>query len=149
VPEAKGRFFVNFQKGKYTRQPAGKGKIAGLSREIATSIGLTNPKEYTGHALRVTSATILADAGVSMTNLKRHGGWKSDTVVEGYLRESKKLKSDNAALISGSIHKQTLAFSATQGGTSTTAQSPTITTEVEFTNSTFHNCTFYVSDNKN
>ncbi|XP_039279815.1 uncharacterized protein LOC120350456 [Nilaparvata lugens] len=41
-----------------------------------------------GHALRRTSATLLINAGGTMTQLKRHGGWKSSTVAEGYIEES-------------------------------------------------------------
>ncbi|KAJ8964437.1 hypothetical protein NQ317_002343 [Molorchus minor] len=33
----------------------------------------------------MSSANILADCGVDITNLKRLGGWKSITVAEGYL----------------------------------------------------------------
>lgn len=96
-----GRFFRNFQKGKYTKQPIGKNKISAIPQIVAETLGLPNPKAYTGHSLRVTGATLAADAGISITNLKRLGGWKSDSVVEGYLRDSKKLKTDNASLIAG------------------------------------------------
>ncbi|KAJ8915459.1 hypothetical protein NQ315_003222 [Exocentrus adspersus] len=47
-----------------------------------------NPEFYTGHCLRRSSATLLANAGANMTTLKRHGGWKSSTVAEGYLEDS-------------------------------------------------------------
>ena len=48
-----------------------------------------DPVEYTGHAFRHSAATNLADAGVSFVNLKRHGQWKSDSVAEGYIANSK------------------------------------------------------------
>lgn len=38
--------------------------------------------------MRRSSATLLADTGVNLTTLKRHGGWKSDAVAEGYIEES-------------------------------------------------------------
>jgi len=46
---------------------------------------------YTVHAFRRSAATNLADAGVSFVNLKRHGQWKSDSVIEGYIANSKAL----------------------------------------------------------
>ena len=38
------------------------------------------------------SSTNLADSGISFVNLKRHNQWKSDTVVEGYITNSKSLR---------------------------------------------------------
>ncbi|KAJ8976551.1 hypothetical protein NQ317_007591 [Molorchus minor] len=43
---------------------------------------------YTGHCLRRSSATLLADAGVDITTIKRHAGWKSTTVAQGYVENS-------------------------------------------------------------
>ncbi|KAJ8967181.1 hypothetical protein NQ317_006527, partial [Molorchus minor] len=43
---------------------------------------------YTGHCLRRSSATLLADAGVDITTIKRQAGWKSTTVAEGYVENS-------------------------------------------------------------
>ncbi|XP_023312630.1 uncharacterized protein LOC111692753, partial [Anoplophora glabripennis] len=62
--------------------------------------GLPNPSSYTGHCLRRTSATALANAGATMTNLKRHGGWKSSTVAEGYLEDSIELRNKTARMLS-------------------------------------------------
>jgi hypothetical protein len=62
--------------------------ISAIPSAIATFLGLDNPNLYTGHAFRVTSATVLADEGANTLVLKRHGRWKSDAVAEGYVRES-------------------------------------------------------------
>lgn len=43
---------------------------------------------YTGHCYRRTSASLLADSGADILTLKRHGGWKSSTVAEGYVEDS-------------------------------------------------------------
>jgi hypothetical protein len=48
----------------------------------------TEAEKYTGHSLRRSSAAILVDAGTDITDLKRHGGWKSTTVAEGYIDTS-------------------------------------------------------------
>ena len=39
------------------------------------------------HAFR-TSATLLADTGVDVLALKRHAGWKSSTITEGYVENT-------------------------------------------------------------
>lgn len=82
------RFFLNYQKGKCYKQVIGKNKISGMPKQIATYLNLPNCEHYTGHCFRRTSATLLADSGANMTMLKRHGGWKSSTVAEGYIEDS-------------------------------------------------------------
>ncbi|XP_043481274.1 uncharacterized protein LOC122510576 [Leptopilina heterotoma] len=82
------RFFLNFQNGKCTVQAIGKNKFASTLQKIVEFLQLPDPKEYTGHSFRRSSATILVDAGADLTVLKRHGGWKSSTVAEGYIEES-------------------------------------------------------------
>ena len=82
------RFFVNFQNGKCTTQAIGKYKITNVPRQIATYFNSPNPKTYTGHAVRRSSATLLADAGANMLDLQSHGGWASSQGAEGYIEES-------------------------------------------------------------
>lgn len=77
------RFFINYQQGKCYAQPIGINKIRKNPQKIAEYLTLQNPEYYTGHSFRRTSATMLMDAGADITMLKRHGGWKSDTVAEG------------------------------------------------------------------
>ena len=47
-------------------------------------LDLLNTEEYTGHSFRGSSATLLVDSGADLTVVKRHGGWFSSSVVEGY-----------------------------------------------------------------
>lgn len=77
------RFFVNYQHGKCLAQPIGINKFRQNPRKVAMYLKLENPEHYTGHSFRRTSATMLIDAGADITALKRHGGWKSNTVAEG------------------------------------------------------------------
>ena len=81
-------FFVNYQNGKCTVQNVGVNKIGNMGKEIALYLNLPNSNLYTGHCFRRSSATLLVDAGGDITTLKRHGGWKSTTVAEGYIEES-------------------------------------------------------------
>lgn len=94
-----GRFFLMYRNGKCTRQPVGVHKLATVSKTVATFLNLPEPERFTGHCLRRTSATILADSGADMTVLKRHGGWKSTSVAEGYLEDSLSNKNKIASRI--------------------------------------------------
>ncbi|KAJ8974540.1 hypothetical protein NQ317_012832 [Molorchus minor] len=40
------------------------------------------------HCFRRTSASMLVDSGANLCTIKRHGGWKSSSVAEGYLEDS-------------------------------------------------------------
>lgn len=81
-------FFINFQNNKCTRQVIGINKLGNMPKQIATFLNLENPQEYTGHCFRRTSATTLVNSGANITTLKRHGGWKSSQVAEGYIENS-------------------------------------------------------------
>ncbi|KAJ8685521.1 hypothetical protein QAD02_021314 [Eretmocerus hayati] len=80
--------FLQYRSGKCTTRVMGINKIGQMPKRIATWLGLENPEEYTGHSFRRTSATLLANAGASMTTMKRHGGWNSSTTAEGYIADS-------------------------------------------------------------
>lgn len=68
-----GRLFCQYRNGKFIKTPVGKNKISEIPKIIAAFLGLPNPSSYTGHALRVSSATVLADEGASSLALKpRH-----------------------------------------------------------------------------
>lgn len=64
-----------------TVQLNGRSKFLGMNKVIA--MFLSNPDQFTGHSFRRTSATLLADGGGDITDLKRHGGWKSPATVDG------------------------------------------------------------------
>lgn len=97
------KFFINYQNGKCTKQTIGINKIGRMPREIAKWLGLSNPESYTGHSFRRTSTTLLADAGADILELKKHGGWKSGQVAEGYIEESINNKRKTAKKITNSI----------------------------------------------
>lgn len=97
------KFFINYQNGKCSRQVIGINKIGKIPEKIATFLGKDNPKLYTGHSFRRTSATLLVDAGADITELTRHGGWKSNAVAEGYLADSMGNKKRTFAKITDSI----------------------------------------------
>lgn len=82
------RFFVRYVSGKCSAQNVGINMIGSVPRNIAEYLKLASANEYTGHCFRRSSATLLVDAGGDLTSLKRHGGWKSSTVAEGYIDDS-------------------------------------------------------------
>ena len=81
------RFFLNYHNGKCTKQPVGINKFGKMPQIIASYLKLPEAGSYTGHTFR-TSATLLADSGADITTVKRHGGWKSSSVAEGYIEDS-------------------------------------------------------------
>lgn len=82
-------------------RPIGKNLISKFAEKCAAFLGKPEVQQFTGHAFRRTSATIVADSGASMLALKRHGRWKSDGVATGYVAESKKAKMEISNVISG------------------------------------------------
>lgn len=97
-----GRFFVFFKNGKCTTQPVGINTFGAMPKKIACFLCLNEPEKYTGHAFRRTSASLLADSGADLLMVKRHGGWKSSSVAEGYIDTSKGNKKIVAQHILGS-----------------------------------------------
>ena len=86
----KGRFFnrpLTTRKG-FSLQPVGKNTLGSLPRQIARFLKRNDALLFSGHSIRRTGVTILADAGVNRLISKRAGRWKSDTVAEGYIAES-------------------------------------------------------------
>ena len=111
------RLFVTWDKKKqiFKNNPIGKNTMATFPKMAAEFLKLDNPKSYTGHSLRASSATVLADSGVSLENLKRHGGWKSTTVAEEYVRESVQHKTDMAQCLSTATTNTTHSNISTPG----------------------------------
>ncbi|KAJ8982920.1 hypothetical protein NQ317_004576 [Molorchus minor] len=78
------RLCLYYKAGKCSSQPVGKNKKK-IPSVVASS-----------------SATLLTDPGVDITTKKRHAGWKSTTVAEGYVENSieNKTKIANQVLVS-------------------------------------------------
>jgi integrase len=57
------RFFLKYQNGKCYRMVMGIHKLGNAAKGVASYLNLPNWKEYTGHSLRRTSATLLVDEG--------------------------------------------------------------------------------------
>ena len=103
IEKATGRRFRYFRNGKFSNNVIGVHSVALVPRMVATFLKLKNSNEYTGHTLRRTSATFLANQGISMPNLKRIGRWKSTTVAQGYLDQSTTRKLKGSKMIEKSL----------------------------------------------
>lgn len=88
------RLLIAYRNGRCYAQHAGCHTISGTTKHIAEYLNLDNPEEYTGHGLRRSSASMLVEGGGDLLTLKRHGGWRSSTVAEGYIEESVNRKID-------------------------------------------------------
>jgi len=140
------RFFLTYRQGRCTVQPVGKNTFGKIPFIIAKYLGLSDPHKYTGHCLRRTSATLLADAGASLTTLKRHGGWKSTSVAEGYIEDSMSSKNEVSRMLAGTpsgsgVSSQKLDVKTMKHETTFGAGNLSIT-------GSFHNCQFYVNSTK-
>lgn len=107
------RFFLLYKNNKCHKQNVGIHKIGAIPFEIASYLKLSNAKEYTGHCFRRSSVTLLADAGADITVIKRHGGWRSSTVAEGYIDESLNNKLEIANKILHKPHASTAPHTVT------------------------------------
>lgn len=86
-------FFLNYQKGKCTIQKIGINKFGGWVRKLLSIFNYRIQKRTLGtafvdHQLRIGRRTpqfCSWRSWANMTTLKRHGGWKSSSVAEGYI----------------------------------------------------------------
>jgi integrase len=155
------RLFINYRNKKCTVQPVGVNTLSKFLQKMAQFIGLQNPEEYTGHSFRRSSATLLADSGADITVVKRHGGWRSNSVVEGYIEDSlnnkieisRKIINQSSTIIQ---NESALDLAACSSG-SNAASSMEINHQdinlpvhrrfgINFSN--VHNCKFYITDTK-
>jgi integrase len=92
------RLILTYRSGHCISSPIGINTIGKMPRIIAEYLKLPNPELYTGHCLRRSSITHLANAGGDLVTIKRHGGWRSSSVAEGYIDNSIKKKMEVAEM---------------------------------------------------
>ena len=80
--------------------PIGKNALGRFGKEVAKSLGKPNWASFTGHCWRRTAATICAESGFSVPEIKNVTGHKSDTVVQGYIDSSMRMKRKAADALS-------------------------------------------------
>ena len=80
---------------------------------VAKTLSLAG--HYTGHCLRRSAATILANNGCNSLQLKRLGRWKSDSVAESHIDNSKASKIEIANMIGSSKNSDTSVIGTSSG----------------------------------
>jgi hypothetical protein len=73
---------------KVMNSPVGKNTIDNYPRDLAKELGKENWIDFSGHTWRRTAVSIGADMGMTLVELKRISGHKSDSVVQGYIEDS-------------------------------------------------------------
>ncbi|KAJ8975091.1 hypothetical protein NQ317_006505, partial [Molorchus minor] len=106
VDDIEDRLFLYYKAGKCSSQPVGKNTMGKIPSVVASYLKLPDVACYTGHCLRRSSATLVADAGVDITTIKHHAGWKSTTVAEGYVENSIENKTKIANQVLVGVEKQ-------------------------------------------
>lgn len=71
------RFFIYYKNGKCSTQVIGKNMLGKIPCTIASYLNLPKPELYTGHCIRRSSATVLANTDTNMTAIVRFGRRKS------------------------------------------------------------------------
>ena len=93
--------WLRYEKGKCSAQRIGSHSIAAPPSQIASFLKLPEPDKYTGHAFRRTAASALVEQGGDLLDLKQLGGWKSDSVAQGYVEDSAAGKRKRSEMLQG------------------------------------------------
>ena len=73
-----GRYNQADGTSSFTKQHLGIGQIKEVPKFIARFLKLENPESYTGHALRGTAATEMANQGASNRQMMQKFGWRKE-----------------------------------------------------------------------
>lgn len=102
----KTRFLKNYNKRAKARiQNCGRNTVNNCVRKCCCILKVPL-EDFTSHAFRRSAATNLADAGVTLTNLKRHGQWKSPSAAEGYIANSLPLRREREQKLLPPSHRK-------------------------------------------
>uniref|UniRef100_A0A1Y1M1G2 Tyr recombinase domain-containing protein n=1 Tax=Photinus pyralis TaxID=7054 RepID=A0A1Y1M1G2_PHOPY len=140
--------------GRCITTPIGINTMGKTPRKIAEFLQLANPAQYTGHCFRRSSVSHLANSGSDLVTIKRHGGWKSSAVAEGYIETSVQRKVEVAGtLAQASKSSSSLHGILAQGCTSTHVESAVPSAGIKVnthdgavTVKVYNNCTFNYAD---
>lgn len=85
-----------------TNAPIGVNTLAGYGKSIGLMIGLSDEEaaRMTGHTKRRTAITFMAEMGMTLPQIKAATGHNSDSVVQNYINNSKRMKRIAAAAVS-------------------------------------------------
>jgi len=110
----KTRFLKNWNMKSKTRvQNTGRDKVGKAINEFCKLLGISD-EGYTSHGFRRSAATNLADTGVTLVNLKRHGQWSADSSAERYLENSKPIREERECLLMPQKNQKTRTVMSSQ-----------------------------------
>ena len=72
--------FPQFRQGKVRRHRVGLKSIGSVAQIVARYLNLPEPETYTSNSLRRSSASAIAESGVSFLGMKNYVGWKDDLI---------------------------------------------------------------------
>ena len=98
-PSPDSRLFRKETQSGYGSAVLGRQHFYALPKRIATELGLPAATLYTGHSIRRTAATWLADKGYTTLQMQKFGRRKSASVAEGYVDESEASKREFAVAV--------------------------------------------------
>ena len=94
-----------------------------IPSRVASLLNLANADAYSGHCMRRTSTTLVANKGADLTTMKRHCVSRSSTIAESYIEDSIYSKFDIARKSQGtpsrSLQEETSIVSTDLSKTST------------------------------
>ena len=105
LSKVSGRVFWNGRGDCFVNQPLGRNTIAAVPHQVAETLGLANPKNYTFHSFRRSSATAAADQGATAQQLQDFYGWKNSSMAQEYVSTSKIALSTIAKSLAGEMSK--------------------------------------------
>ena len=74
--------------------------LAKFTVKVAEFLKLPRPETYTDHAIRRSSASIMAASGATTSQLKTHFNWKSEATSLKYIETSDSAKKDISDMLS-------------------------------------------------
>ena len=75
--------------------------LGAIGKEVAAELNLPNPKTFTGHCFRHSSATAAANSGATSVDVKTSFGWKNEKTALQYIEGTKDRKRRMSAFLTG------------------------------------------------
>ena len=118
--------------------------LATCPKKICEFLGISSDG-FTGHTMRRTAATWMADSGMTRYDMKRAGRWKSDSVVEGYVDASIDIKKKTAASVQAGV-SSSLVLAPESNSVANTNSATSNFSPIFGTGVIFHNCQIQITN---
>ena len=136
------RLFRKLSKHMIPGQVVGKHTLSQIGVNLAKELGLLNANKYTGHCWRRTAATLAAEAGSTLAEIKTLTGHRSDNVAYNYIANSDKMKLKMAVALMCASDCRQLGEKSTERPVNTCEDREKVRRESSAATYSFSNCTF-------